>query len=204
MTDYACLNYPNNLKLKLELIRLVDILNSNNIHYWVDFASLEKITNNNKYLYYLSGFDICVFEDSYKTVCDLVFKNNFRVWMNSEHLTNIANPEMHLMKTSEEKFMCSEVVVQSMMKWIMIWNYKLLPENNTSLCVAKDFVYDKNLFLNTRDIEYCGIKLKIPVDIQTINRIRYPNSNKLIWCHSPKKRENCENNFGFNNLGDYK
>jgi len=25
-----------------------------------------------------------------------------------------------------------------------------------------------------------------------------------VWCHSPKKRENSEKNFGFCNLGDYK
>ena len=76
MTDYANLDYPNNLPLKLELIRLINLLNVNKIHYWVDFATLAKITSNSKYLNYLSCFDICVFEDSYNLVTELITKNN--------------------------------------------------------------------------------------------------------------------------------
>lgn len=200
MTDYANLNYPNNLPLKLELIRLIDLLNANKIHYWVDFASLAKITSNSKYLNYLSCFDICVFEDSYDQVRELIAKNNFYIWHNSNFTTSISTLDLILSKTSSN----SEIVIQRMLKWLTVWNYKLLDNNLTTLGIEKDFVYKKEIFLEVQEIEYCGIKLNIPKNIEQLNNIRYPNSKQVVWCHSPKKRENSEKNFGFCNLGDYK
>jgi hypothetical protein len=200
MTDYANLNYPNNLPLKLELIRLIDLLNANKIHYWVDFASLAKITSNSKYLNYLSCFDICVFEDSYQQVRELIVKNNFHIWHNSNFTTSISTLDLILSKTSSN----SEIIIQRMLKWLTVWNYKLLDNNLTTLGIEKDFVYKKEIFLEVQEIEYCGIKLNIPKDIEQLNNIRYPISKQVVWCHSPKKRENSEKNFGFCNLGDYK
>ncbi len=204
MTDYANLDYPNNLPLKRELIKLVDLLNANKIHYWVDFATLAKITNNSKYLYYLSSFEISVFEDSYKDLTDIISKNNFYVWQISDLLTNIANPELPVLRTSADNFSNPEITIQSMLKWITIWNYKNLDNNLTSLKIEKDFVYNKEIFLEVKEIEYCGIKLNVPKNIDLINRIRFADTEQLIWCHSPKKRENAEKNFGYCNLGNYK
>jgi hypothetical protein len=206
MTDYANLDYPNNLPLKLELIRLIDLLNANKIHYWVDFASLAKITSspNNKYLYYLTGFDLCVFENSYKRVNELLNTNNFRVWNSSDVVTNVANPDLPILRTFEEKFSNKEIVIQSMVKWILIWNFKFENDNKVSLRIDKDFSYDKSIFLDVREVEYCGIKMNIPRNVELLNSIRHPNREELVWSHSPRKRENCEKSFGFCNLGDYK
>jgi len=200
MTDYANLNYPNNLPLRLELIRLIDLLNANKIHYWVDFATLEKITSNSKYLNYLSCFDICVFEDSYNQVRELISNNNFFIWHNSNFTTTISTPDLIASKKSSNP----EIIIQRMLKWVTIWNYKLLDGGLTSLGIDKDFIYKKEIFLEVQQIEYCGIKLNIPKNIEQLNKIRYPNSKQVVWCHSPKKRENSEKNFGFCNLGDYK
>ena len=206
MTDYANLDYPNNLPLKLELIRLIDLLNVNKIHYWVDFASLAKITSNpdNKYLYYLIGFDICVFEDSYKRVNDLLNSNNFRVWTSSDVVTNIASPELPILRTFEEKFSNKEIVIQSMLKWILIWNFKFENNNKVSLRIDKDFTYEQSVFMEIKEIEYCGIKMNIPRNVELLNSIRHSNKEGLVWSHSPRKRENCEKSFGFCNLGEYK
>jgi hypothetical protein len=206
MTDYANLDYPNNLPLKLELIKLIDLLNANKIHYWVDFASLAKLTSspNNKYLYYLTGFDLCVFEDSYKRVNELLNANYFRVWNSSDVVTSIANPDLPILRTFEEKFSNKEIVIQSMLKWILIWNFKDENHNKVSLRIDKDFSYDKNIFLDVREVEYCGIKMNIPRNVELLNSIRHPNKEELVWSHSPRKRENCEKSFGFCNLGNYK
>jgi hypothetical protein len=184
MTDYANLNYPNNLPLRLELIRLINLLNANKIHYWVDFATLAKITSNTKYLNYLSCFDICVFEDSYNQVRELISNNNFFIWHNSNFTTTISTPDLIASKKSSSP----EIIIQRMLKWVTIWNYKLLDDGLTSLGIDKDFIYKKEMFL----------------DVQQLNNIRYPNTKQVVWCHSPKKRENSEKNFGFCNLGDYK
>jgi hypothetical protein len=200
MTDYANLDYPNNLPLKLELIRLINFLNVNKIHYWVDFATLAKITSNSKYLNYLSCFDICVFEDSYNLVTELIYKNNFYVWQNSNFTTTISTPDLIASKKSSNP----EIIVQRMLKWVTVWNYKLLDKNQTSLKIDNDFIYNKEIFLEVEEIEYCGIKLNIPKNIEQLNTIRYPDSKQVVWCHSPKKRENSEKNFGFCNLGAYK
>jgi hypothetical protein len=204
MTDYAYLDYPNNLPLKKELIKLINLLNANKIHNWVDFATLAKITNNSKYLYYLNSFEIGVFEDSYKDLTEIIKKNNFYVWQCSDLLTNIANPELPLFKTATEKFSSSEAVIQSMLKWVSIWNYKLIDNNFTSLKIDKDFIYNKEIFLEVKEIKYCGIKLNIPKNVDLLNRIRFTDSKQTVWCHSPKKRENAEKNFGYSNLGNYK
>lgn len=205
MTDYANLDYPDNHLFKREVVRFIDLLNANEIHYWVDFATLAKITTttDKKYFYYLTGFDICVFEDSYKKVNQLLHNNNFRVWNSSEHLTQVASPYLPILNSFEEKFSNKEIIIQSMLKWLMVWNFKNLDNNLTSLNVQKDFVYNKEIFLDVREIEYCGIKLNVPKNVDLLNKIRYPN-NQLVWSHSPRKRENCEKDFGFNNLGNYK
>jgi len=204
MTDYANLDYPSNLMLKQELIRLIDLLNSNNIHYWVDFATLEKITNNSKYLFYLNSFEIGVFDDVYKDVTDIVSRNNFYVWQISNLLTNITNPELPVLKATREFASIQEVVIQSPLKWITIWNYKLIENNLTTLKIEKDFIYNKEIFLDVKEIEYCGLKLNIPKNVELINKIRFSDSKKLVWCHSPKKRENAESSFGYCNIGNYK
>ncbi len=204
MTDYANLDYPNNLTLKQELIKLIDLLNANKIHYWVDFATLAKITNNSKYLYYLNSFEIGVFEDVYKEVTDLISKNRFYIWQSSDLLTNIANPELPVLKASTKFISGPEIVIQSPLKWLTIWNYKLIENNLTSLKIEKDFVYNKEIFLEVKEVEYCGIKLNIPKNVELLNRIRFTDPKKLVWCHSPKKRENAESNFGYCNLGNYK
>lgn len=205
MTDYANLDYPNNLPIKKEIIRFIDLLNANNIHYWVDFATLAKIIpeTNSKYLNYLNGFDICVFEEDYSNVCNIISKNNFYVWQSSNLVTNIASPELPILRTAVEKFSNKEIIIQSAMKWILIWNYKNLDNNLTSLRIDKDFVYNKEIFLEIKEIEYCGIKLNVPKNIELLNRIRFPK-DELVWCHSPKKRENCEKSFSYCNLGKYK
>ncbi len=154
MTDYANLDYPNNLTLKQELIKLIDLLNANKIHYWVDFATLAKITNNSKYLYYLNSFEIGVFEDVYKEVTDLISKNRFYIWQSSDLLTNIANPELPVLKASTKFISGPEIVIQSPLKWLTIWNYKLIENNLTSLKIEKDFVYNKNWFCNVIAIIY--------------------------------------------------
>lgn len=204
MTDYANLNYPNNLPLKRELIRLIDLLNSNNIHYWVDFASLEKITNPSKYLNYLSAFEICVFENDYPAVQNIVRTGGFYVWHSTDESSIVSNPTLHVLKVNPDKFDETEIIIQSMLKWVIVWKYKLFDSNKTGLGMQKDYVYDKQLFLDTKEIEYCDIKLKIPSNIDLINKIRYSNAKGIVWCHSPKKRENCEKGFGFNNLENYK
>ena len=91
-----------------------------------------------------------------------------------------------------------------MLKWITIWNYKLIDNNLTSLKIEKDFKYKKETFLEVEEIQYCGIKLNIPKNVEQLNKIRYPDPKQVVWCHSPKKRENSEKVFGYCNLGDYK
>lgn len=204
MTDYANLDYPANLTLKNELVKLINLLNEHKIHYWADFATLAKITNNSKYLYYLNSFEIAVFEDVYKEVTDLISKNNFYVWQKSDLLTNIANPELPVLKAILQPSSSQEIVIQSPLKWLTIWNYKLIENNLTTLKIQKDFLYNKEIFLEVQEIEYCGIKLNIPKNVDLLNRIRFTDSKKLVWCHSPKKRENAESSFGYCNLGNYK
>ena len=200
MTDYAHLDYPNNLPLKKELIRLINTLNAYKIHYWVDFSTLAKITSNSKYLNYLCNFDICVFEDSYAQVQDLISKNNFYTWHKSNFTTTISTPDLIALKNTINP----EIIVQRMLKWITIWNYKLIDNNLTSLKIEKDFTYKKETFLEVEEIQYCGIKLNIPKNVEQHNKIRYPDPKQVVWCHSPKKRENSEKVFGYCNLGDYK
>ena len=200
MTDYANLNYPNNLPLKLELIRLIDLLNANKIHYWVDFATLAKITSNSKYLNYLSCFDVCVFEDSYVQTQDLITNNKFYIWNKSDFTTTISTPDLIALKNT----LNPEVIVQRMLKWVTIWKYKLIDNSLTSLKIEKDFTYKREMFLEVEQIEYCGIKLNIPKNVDQLNKIRYPDSKQVVWCHSPKKRERSEKVFGYCNLGEYK
>ena len=156
-----------------------DILNLNKIHYWVDFAYLEKMNNNSKYLSYLTGFDICVFDDSYNKVKELIQNNGFYIWQSNNLITSIANPSLHILKNNQDKFLSADVVIQSMLKWIVIWNHKV-KDGKVTLGIDKDYVYDKQLFLDIEEKEYCGIKFNVPRNYKQIRDFRYSNCNGEI------------------------
>lgn len=204
MTDYASLDYYNNENFKSELKRFINLLNENNIHYWVDFSYLEKIKRPSKFLNYLISFDICLFEDSYNQVIQLAAANNFTIWYTSDLTTSFVNNNFFYIKDSYTKFNTKETFIQGMLKWIVLWNFKNKDNENVHLNIEKDYVYNKLLFSEIEEIEYCDLKLKIPKNYDEIRKIRYSNSKGVVFCHTPRKRENCEKKYSFNNLGDYK
>jgi len=206
ITDYSHLDYPNNYSTKQELIKLVNLLNANNIHYWVDFGYLVKMTTgkNDKFLNYLNSFDICIFEESYRKLQNILRENNFTIWNTTDYAVTITSSDLYLLNTSDEKYNSPEVIIQRLLKWIVIWNLKNIDNGLVSLKMEKDFIYNKEMFLEVDEIEYCGIKLKIPKYRDLLSKIRYPNIRGTILCAAPKKREECEKKFAFSNLGDYK
>ena len=204
MTDYANLDYPNNENFKSELKRLINLLNENNIHYWVDFSYLEKMMRPSKFLNHLICFDICVFEESYSYVINLATKNNYKIWYGNNLNTIFQDNNFFYTKPDYSKFNTDNIIIQSMLKWIVVWNFKNKDKDNVFLNIEKDFVYNKQLFLDVEEIEYCGIKFKIPKNYEELRKIRYGNSKGVVFCHTPRKRELCEKQYSFNNLGNYK
>lgn len=206
ITDYSHLDYPENNSTKRELIKLINLLNKHNIHYWVDFGYLVKMTKgkNDKFLNYLNSFDICIFEENYIQLKNLLRENNFTVWNTTEYATTITSSDLYLLNTSDEKYNSSEVIFQRLLKWIVIWNLKEVDNGLVSLKMEKDFYYNKELFSEVEEVEYCGLKLKIPKNRELLFKIRYPSNSGIVLCHAPKKREECEKKFSFCNLGNYK
>jgi hypothetical protein len=206
ITDYSHLDYPDNSSTKLELIKLIDILNKNDIHYWVDFGYLVKITTgkNDKFLNYLNSFDLCVFEESYNKLKNLLRENNFTIWNTTDHAITLTSKDLYLLNTSDEKYNSAEIIIQRLLKWVVVWNFKDAENGLVSLKMDKDFLYNKELFSEVEEVEYCGLKLKIPKHRELLFKIRYPSSNGTVLCHAPKKREECEKKFSFCNLGNYK
>lgn len=206
ITDYSYLDYPDNNSTKQELIKLINLLNNNNIHYWVDFGYLVKMTKgkNDKFLNYLNCFDIGIFEENYSKLQNLLRENKFTIWSAHEHATTITSPDLYLLDFSDEKYKNPEVIIQRILKWVMVWNFKNCDNGLVSLKMQKDFLYNKELFLDTEEIDYCGLKLKIPKHRELLFNIRYPSNKGVFLSHSPRKREDCEKNFSFCNLGNYK
>lgn len=206
MTDYAHLDYPNNYPTKEELERLINLLNSSNIHYWVDFATLCKITNkkDDKFLYYLNTFELSIFEEDYSKFLSTIKDNGFYIWNHNVNKTEIASLNLMCFKVGDFNRASKVPVQERLLKWIAVWNYKKYNDKNVFLNIKNDFIIKKDLFLNTQEIDYCGLKLKIPKNWEELYNIRYSDKKGIIHCHSPRKRESCENEIGFSNIGNYK
>jgi hypothetical protein len=204
--DYAFLDYPDNASIKNVLKQVIDILNKNNIHYWADFSTLSKITTEkeNKFLFYLNSFEISIFEEDRNRFFDLLNANQIRVWNNITYKIDVCSKDLFVLENGESRFRFLEPTKEPMLKWVNIWCYKSENADTVSLQMINDFKYNKKLFTNTEEIEYCGLKIKIPKKHEEINKIRFPHATGNILCRSPKKRENCERDYGFCNLGNYK
>jgi hypothetical protein len=206
LVDYASLNHPENKNAKNDLKKIVFLFDLLNIHYWIDFGTLAKITTqkNNKFLYYVNSIDIGVFKESFPAVKKLIFDNNFHVLDDKDFRFSLLTSNGFLTKTYDERLSEEYPVFDGLLKWINIWSYKTIDNNLVTIGLKNDFVYNKELFSITETVDYEGVKVKIPKYFDVIEKIRYPNVRGEIFCRSPKKRAEKEKKFHFVNFGDYK
>lgn len=206
MTDYAHLDHPENLPFKMELKKVLDILNENNVHYWADFATLSKITDkkDDKYLYYLNTFELGLFDESRAIIEEIIRVHNLSIFNKTSLKIDLLTPDTILFNTIEPITASIHPLRERSLLWISFWFYKDAPDNNVFLNVINDFHIKKSLFTEIEMIDYCGLKIKIPKNRKELYEIRFGDKNGAIYSHSPKKRVNCEKEFGFYNLGKYK
>jgi hypothetical protein len=206
MTDYANLNHPLNFETKNEVKRLINLFNSNNIHYWCDFAFLDKITTerDNKFYYYLNSVEIGLFEKDYELAAFLLKDYRFINWETLNFKICLATPNCNSLKPMAERILSLEPVKERMVKWINVWRYKEVSSNLVSIGVENDFVINKELFETTIDVEYCDIIFKVPKNYELLKSIKMRNKTGQNTCHSPKKREGGEKYYSGTNIGDYK
>jgi len=206
MTDYAHIDYPNNLPFKNELKRVLDVFNEKNVHYWADFATLSKITDkkDDKFLYYLNAFELSFYDEDRLLIEELIRVHDFRVFNSTPLKIDLYTPDTIFLNTLDPSSSSIYPEQERSLLWIIFWFFKDAPEHYVNLNLPNDFLIKKELFKETELIEYCGLKIKIPKHRKEIYNIRYGDKNGVIYSYSPKKRVNCEKEFGFYNLGKYK
>lgn len=206
MTDYAHLDHPENLPFKMELKKVLDILNENNVHYWADFATLSKITDkrDDKYLYYLNTFELGLYDDSRLIIEEIIRVHNLSIFNRTSLKIDLYTPDTVLFNTLDPITAAIHPVKERALLWISFWFYKDAPDHYVHLDMANDFVIKKSLFAETEMLDYCDLKIKIPKNRKELYDIRFGDKKGVIFSHSPKKRVNCEKDFGFYNLGNYK
>lgn len=206
MTDYAHLDYPDNLPFKNELKRLLEIFNNNQIHYWADFSTLCKLTDkkDDKFLYYINSYEFGIFDEHRLIVEELLRVNNFATWNITPLKIDILTPDTFFLNVLDISSTSEYPQKERSLIWINIWIYKDFPDNLIALNLKNDFYLKKDLFTETEILNYCGLQIKIPVKYRDIYNARYGDKKGIVYCHAPKKRENCEKEFGFCNIGDYK
>lgn len=206
MTDYAYLDYPDNLPFKNELKRLLDVFHGNHIHYWADFSTLSKLTDkkDDKFLYYINSYEFGIFDEHRPLVEDLLRAHNFATWNVTPLKIDILTPNTFFLDILDLPSTCEYPKKERSLIWINIWIYKDISNNLVHLNINNDFYLNKDMFNQTEVIDYCGLQIKIPSRYKEIYNARYGDKKGVVYCHAPKKRENCEKEFGFCNIGDYK
>lgn len=203
--DYAHLNYPDNKPIKDDIVKLINLFELNSVPYWVDFATLEKIKNNRKSLYYLNTFDVCITEE-YKPVLEKILEH-FYTLEEYDHVRKIAPGGIELLtwdgKAAQEVvFNQKHPTWDRILKWIYVWIYKYTDSRKEFISLGlpiRDFTYNKEILTTTEDVNVCGINLKVPVYYDLIKQIRFKDHPGEVWCHGPKKREDKEREWGFCN-----
>jgi hypothetical protein len=206
MTDYANLNHPLNFDTKNEVKRLINLFNSNNIHYWCDFAFLDKITTetDNKFYFYLNSVELSLFEKDFELATSLLKDYRFNIWERLNFKICLATPNCNILKPMAERIIPLEPIMERMVKWINIWKYKDYTNNLVSIGIENDFLINREIFESTTEVEYCDIVFKVPKNYELLKSITSRNKTGQNTCHAPKKREGGEKYFSGANIGDYK
>lgn len=206
--DYAHLNNEENLPVKRDLAKLISLLDSEGIKHWVDFATLEKIHNNRKSLYYLNAFDICIMKENYTDVFDLILKNGFFVSNNRDEVIRLAPDGIELKddpdgtRAVDKVFSKTTPTFDRILKWIYIWSYKYTDERKEFISLGlqnRDFTYNKEILHTTEKKKVCGIEVNVPVYYDLIKKIRFKDIPGDVFAHGPKKRFANETQWGFCN-----
>lgn len=209
VNDYAHLNREENLPVKKDLAKLITLLDLKGIHYWVDFATLEKMHNNRKSLYYLNAFDICIMKESYNDVLKAVYDNGFWVSNIKDDVIRLApegiefRDEADGTRAVDKVFSKTTPTFDRILKWIYIWSYDYTDERKEFISLGlpnRDFTYNKEILHTTEKKDVCGIEVNVPVYYDLIKKIRFKDHPGDIWAHGPKKRFMKETQWGFCNF----
>lgn len=207
--DYSYIDREENLPLKLDLKKLITLFEIENIKYWVDFATLEKIHNNRKSLYYLNAFDLCITEDDYDKVFNILKVNDFWLLNVKDCVLRIAPEGIELRDDGAGRGFVEKIYGKTtptwdrILKWIYIWVYRYTDERKEFISLKlpkRDFIYNKEILFTTEKINYCDIDLNVPKYYDLIKKIRFKDHVGEVWCHGPKFRDNKETEWGFCNF----